>query len=718
MKRTIFWIGLITTVIFGAVPVSAEDLRTLTVSPGATDRLAGVEVRCPTFSWQAVSDAKQYEIVVYEFPQVIDLAGWTLDEAVEVLFVELPAGVVSWTPAFESGLRRGADYVWFVRPVLGDIDIEGARASDWSEPRFFRVVGTAWQEGVATVGGSGGEVPAARSKTASRKTGSGAHGESDDRRTMATRMGEAKAKDISTAIAAIRGEIPDVTGETYGVTGISNSVEGAGFGAVNTAGGADLMLDGSADGETDTAIRQSGIDRYAPSAQVFDITNSGAGSMTLRVDGVNVVTTVTDQDTLGDLGCGNGLLARWNGGSWVCSPDSDTVAALPCTVNQVAKWTGSAWVCAQDDDTVFQIGPGLILEDDRILIDPTMFYASLSILDGPDSVSGYGISVAVGADGLGLISYWDETNDDLKVAHCSNVECATATLTTLDSAGDVGKYSSVAIGTDGLALISYYDGSNQDLKVAHCNNPMCTSATFTTVDSAGITGLNTSMAIGSDGFALIAYRAGTNIKVARCNDILCETANLSSLDDGVLPSVAIGTDGLALISYQGGADDLKVAHCSDLVCSSFTITTLDSVGSVGSHSSLVIGTDGLGFIAYSDQTNYVLKTAHCSNQECTTAYTALHTPEPGLWEGIGPSVGIGPDGLPLIAHCDSPAYALKVTKCPTAWCGGGTTETVFGSDTYSFGNTAMAIGADGLPLIALREFNSDDLRVGHLPYGF
>jgi hypothetical protein len=30
----------------------------------------------------------------------------------------------------------------------------------------------------------------------------------------------------------------------------------------------------------------------------------------------------------------------------------------------------------------------------------------------------------VGADGLGLISYYDSGNGDLKVAHCSNRACS------------------------------------------------------------------------------------------------------------------------------------------------------------------------------------------------------------------------------------------------------------------------------------------------------
>ena len=42
---------------------------------------------------------------------------------------------------------------------------------------------------------------------------------------------------------------------------------------------------------------------------------------------------------------------------------------------------------------------------------------------------------------------------------------------------DTGIFSTVdlAIGADGLGLISYFDTVNNDLKVAHCNNTACTS---------------------------------------------------------------------------------------------------------------------------------------------------------------------------------------------------------------------------------------------------
>src|SRR4026208_1069132 len=83
--------------------------------------------------------------------------------------------------------------------------------------------------------------------------------------------------------------------------------------------------------------------------------------------------------------------------------------------------------------------------------------------------------------------------------------------TTLDGSGNVGQYSSVTIGTDGLALISYYDVTNGDLKVAHCGDVGCTDATVTSLDGATINvGASSSMVLGADGKAVISYYDATN----------------------------------------------------------------------------------------------------------------------------------------------------------------------------------------------------------------
>ena len=75
---------------------------------------------------------------------------------------------------------------------------------------------------------------------------------------------------------------------------------------------------------------------------------------------------------------------------------------------------------------------------------------------------------------------------DLKVAHCYDTACTAATVTTLDSAARVSDLTALTTGGDGLGLISYQDRSSSTstrMKVAHCVNRGCTSATLTTIDN-------------------------------------------------------------------------------------------------------------------------------------------------------------------------------------------------------------------------------------------
>ena len=194
----------------------------------------------------------------------------------------------------------------------------------------------------------------------------------------------------------------------------------------------------------------------------------------------------------------------------------------------------------------------------------------LTTLDSAGVVGGY-TSITIGSDGLPVISYYDVTNGDLKAAHCAEAACSSADTHTLDSPGDVGGYTSITIGSDGLPVISYYDATNGDLKAAHCADPACSSADLHTLDSAGDVGGYTSITIGSDGLPVISYEDATN-------------------------------------------GDLKVAHCADPACSSAALHTLDSAGYVGLYTSITIGSDGLPVISYFD--NYDLKVAHCSNPLC------------------------------------------------------------------------------------------------------
>jgi hypothetical protein len=279
---------------FCSLPVLGNSLEPLTVSPGATDRVTGVEVRCPTFSWQAVPGAAGYEVVVYELPPEVDLAAWSLDEAVEVLFVELPVGVTAWTPSFENGLVRGAEHVWFVRGVMG-----GEDATEWSEARFFRVAGA--DEGSVTRGRVGDSGAGSGTGSGSTATATVPVSATDAATAPASdTAAKAPPKSRQGYTAAIQGENTDPSGFAYGVVGFSSSPDGAGLAGVNTGGGPDLVLDGAADGLSDAHIYQDRIEVSSAGPRMFSIANTGGGGLTLDVDGAGVLTTAStiDADTL------------------------------------------------------------------------------------------------------------------------------------------------------------------------------------------------------------------------------------------------------------------------------------------------------------------------------------------------------------------------------------------------------------------------------------
>lgn len=248
---------------------------------------------------------------------------------------------------------------------------------------------------------------------------------------------------------------------------------------------------------------------------------------------------------------------------------------------------------------------------------------TISVPD-PTGDVGYDTSITIGGDGWGLISYYNLTNQNLKVAHCDNTDCSSFTITALDQTGDVGSGSSITTNTNGLGLISYYDYTNDNVKLAYCANAACTSTTnMGTVASGGGYG-GTSLAIGSDGFPLVIYKDSLtfDLWVVHCTDALCigslksKLDTLSIFDQPMSFSLVMGRDGLGMISYYDTVNgDLKVTHCSNAHCNNYLTFALDMQGNVGKYNAIAIGEDNLPIIAYIDADN-VLKVAHCSNELC------------------------------------------------------------------------------------------------------
>jgi hypothetical protein len=296
--------------------------------------------------------------------------------------------------------------------------------------------------------------------------------------------------------------------------------------------------------------------------------------------------------------------------------------------------------------------------------------ACTSATTPPPIVSGPGLgssSIAIGSDGLGLITFVGPGGNrhPLSVIHCGNLACSTSVSGFVDS-DQLAFGPSVTIGSDGLGLISY-----SGLKVAHCSDVACSSAATAVLDSGSV--VSTSITVGADGLGLVSYAATGELKVAHCSNVVCSSAATATIDSVPVAgtSITVGSDGFGLISYRDdSAGDLKVAHCTNAACSASDVATLDSTGDVGAFSSETIGADGLGLIAYHDSTNGNLKVAHCRDLSCSTAAIAVVASASSA--GAYPSATIGADGLPLISYqgvdTTTGEVELRVAHCSNVFC--------------------------------------------------
>lgn len=274
--------------------------------------------------------------------------------------------------------------------------------------------------------------------------------------------------------------------------------------------------------------------------------------------------------------------------------------------------------------------------------------------------TGFYSSIVVNpSDGLALVTFYDETNTSLKVLHCNDTACTDGVVTTLESGTSAGRFgSSVAVGADGLGLVAYYKFDTKDLKVAHCSNAACTTSTKTVVDSTGDVGGWNSMEIGTDGFGLISYYDGTgkDLKVAHCTNTDCSTSTTASVsttnDVGYATSLAIGIDGLGIIAHVDMTNlSVQVTHCANLACSSGTSQTFAAAGFATWDASIAIGRNGYPVIvdrSSGEPLRWLVKITSCSTITCSTSSTYTAVPSSSAGELMDAQVTIAPDGMPFI----------------------------------------------------------------------
>ena len=133
-------------------------------------------------------------------------------------------------------------------------------------------------------------------------------------------------------------------------------------------------------------------------------------------------------------------------------------------------------------------------------------------------------------------------------------------IETVDSAGDVGYWTSIALDSGDHPHISYYDGNHQDLKYAYHDG---STWHIKTVDSAGATGLDTSIAVDSGDHPHISYGSThpRSLKCAYHDGSTWHIETVDSVDVGEYTSIAVDSGDHPHISYHDDTnEDLKYAY--------------------------------------------------------------------------------------------------------------------------------------------------------------
>jgi hypothetical protein len=246
-----------------------------------------------------------------------------------------------------------------------------------------------------------------------------------------------------------------------------------------------------------------------------------------------------------------------------------------------------------------------------------------------DTVNDVGEHVSIALDpasGTTYISYYDATYLDLKMAQSvvSGGNCGPGNswrCETVDSVGDVGKYSSIAVDpTDGYPIIAYHDTTNRALKLAIGS---AVGWIFKTIQVPlfGSAGQYASLALDATGKTQIAYYY----------------SNL------------LGTDSLWHVAYVGGG----AGDCTD---PDYQCDLIDSGDQVGKHASLALDSLDLPHIAYQDTGNNLLKYARKLPNDFWSRRIIIPTSS-----GAFASLFVDTDNgdLPHVAHLDSVNETLE-----------------------------------------------------------
>ena len=350
---------------------------------------------------------------------------------------------------------------------------------------------------------------------------------------------------------------------------------------------------------------------------------------------------------------------------------------------------------------------------------------------------GWAPSIAIGHDGAPAIVH-TATNGDLLFSKCGDPTCSSTYFSEIARFVGLNATATIAIGHDGNPIIAYNDdvGTGQLVTVA-CNDPLCRDEDETVTEHGvnGATGGHApTIALLPNSWPVIAFvDANDRLRLLSCVDRSCTDGTTTSPIAGQVivgdPSMTIGPFGHPMIAVGVQASSLRTEllflACNDRACDGADETSrvlhTDASKEVAADAvGVTLGTDGHPFVAYRviDDPNGAATTSlyvyACGAVDCDPSVPQT-PPTPRQMSstthgGAHVSLGVGIDGNPVIVHISPNLGEMEVIWCIDLDCSDAPRR----SDGVAAGGwqrwTSMAIGVDGVPIIAYHDVYDGTLK--------
>ena len=378
--------------------------------------------------------------------------------------------------------------------------------------------------------------------------------------------------------------------------------------------------------------------------------------------------------------------------------------------------------------------------------------AAGNYISTPYLTTGTLLDVALQLDGSGfpVIAFLDDTNNDLIVVHCNDVNCAggnesienpvsDADIAYDNDGGGVRDYIDLDLDGSGNPVIGYATWDSDSgafgqfyLWMSHCNDPNCAGGDDSNEKVSVGGGRGVDVILDGSGYPVISaqYSDSTTLalQVIRCNDVNCSGGNenvdfprggLGTTNKGSRTRIALDGSGYPMVPHIDDAGyDLAFMHCNDLYCdgTNETINMIDNGGitaQAGRHVRMVLDSSSYPVMVWRRQSaTYGLRFVHCNDLNCASETPT--TLETGASMAYGMGLALDGSGYPVIAYDDSGNANLKVMHCNDANCAGSNESITSPGTTGNTGDMPdLRLDGSGNPVIAYYDTTTTQMKLMH-----